>query len=252
MNISIIIPTYNSAKTIQTNIDSIKAQSFKDYQLIIIDNKSTDKTIEIIKNNNISNIKFLIEKDLGIFDAINKGIRLSDYDLISVLHSDDLYNDKEVLQNVVEAFNRDLTNEIIYGDLVYVKKDNLNSILRFWKPGVFTKGAFLKGWHPPHPSFFSKKLLFEKYGYYKLNNGNSADVELMYRFLEIYDIKSKYINRTLVKMRYGGASNKNIYSIIKQNLQILKFLDIRNDYLKICSFFLKKFLDRLKQFVIKK
>ena len=252
MNFSIIIPTFNSAKTIQTNLDSIKAQSFKDFQLIIIDNNSTDKTIEIIKKNNIFNIKNIIEKDLGIFDAINKGIKLSDNELISVLHSDDIYNDKDVLQNVVDAFKKNLSNEIIYGDLVYVKKNNLSSILRYWKPGEFNKNSFLKGWHPPHPSFFAKKLLFEKYGYYNLKNGNSADVELMFRFLEIHKIKSKYVNKIMVKMRYGGTSNKNFFSIIKQNIQILKFLNIRFNYAKIFIFFLGKFLDRLKQFVIKK
>ena len=92
MNVSIITPTFNSAKTIQSNLDSIKSQSFKDYQLVIVDNNSTDETVEIIKKNNIPNVKFLIENDLGIFDAINKGIRISDNDLISVLHSDDLYD----------------------------------------------------------------------------------------------------------------------------------------------------------------
>ena len=107
MKISIVTPTFNSAKTIQSNIDSIKSQSYKDYQLIIIDNKSTDKTIEIIKKNDIPNIKFLIEEDLGIFDAINKGIKISDHELISVLHSDDFFNDNDVLKNIVETFNKD-------------------------------------------------------------------------------------------------------------------------------------------------
>jgi glycosyltransferase len=252
MKISIITPTFNSEKTIQSNIDSIKSQSFKDFELIIIDNNSTDKTIEIIKKNNISNIKFLIEDDSGIFDAINKGIKLSDNDIISVLHSDDFYNDKNVLQNVVETFHRYKDNDIVYGNLIYVKKNNVDIILRNWKPGSYNKNLFFKGWHPPHPSFFAKKKLFTDYGYYDLKNGNSADVELMFRFLNTNNIKSKYLNKTLVKMRYGGASNKDIYSIIKQNIQIIKFLKIHRNYYKICIFILYKFFDRLKQFVIKK
>ena len=107
MKISIVTPTFNSANTIQSNIDSIKSQSYKDYQLIIVDNKSTDETIEIIKKNDVPNIKFLIEEDLGIFDAINKGIKISDQELISVLHSDDLFSDNDVLKNIVEAFDKD-------------------------------------------------------------------------------------------------------------------------------------------------
>ena len=251
MNVSIIIPTFNSEKTIETNIDSITNQTFKDFEVIVVDNHSTDKTIEIIKRKNIPNIKFIVEKDKGIFDAINKGIKLSKNQLISVLHSDDLYFDKNVLQNVINSFKEDLNIDIIYGDLVYVKKNNLDWILRYWKPGRFLKNSFFKGWHPPHPSFFAKKILFDNYGYYDLINGNSADVELMFRFLEINRVKAKYINKILVKMRYGGASNKNISSIIKQNIKIFKFLKINKNFYKILIFVLFKFFNRLKQFVIK-
>ena len=252
MKISIVTPTFNSANTIQSNIDSIKSQSYKDYQLIIVDNKSTDETIEIIKKNDVPNIKFLIEEDLGIFDAINKGIKISDHELISVLHSDDFFNDNDVLKNIVETFNKDKSNDIVYGDLIYVRKDDININLRYWKPGPFEKNLFFKGWHPPHPSFFAKKKLFDHYGYYDLANGNSADVELMFRFLNTNNVKSKYLNKTLVKMRYGGTSNKGIFTIIKQNITIMKFLKIHKNYYKISIFILYKFLDRLKQFVIKK
>ncbi len=251
MNVSIIIPTFNSEKTIQTNIESIIDQTFKDFEVIVVDNNSTDKTIEIIKSKNIPNIKFLVEEDNGIFDAINKGIKLSNNQIISVLHSDDIYFNRDVLQNIIDSFREDLNNDIIYGDLIYVKKKNLNSILRYWKPGKYFNNSFYKGWHPPHPSFFAKKILFERYGYYNLENGNSSDVELMFRFLEINRVKSKYINKTFVKMRYGGASNKNIVSIIKQNIQILRFLKINKKVHKILIFILYKFLNRLKQFVIK-
>ena len=251
MKISIITPTFNSANTIQTNLDSIKAQSFKDYQLIIIDNNSTDETIDIIKKNKIPNVKFLIEKDLGIFDAINKGIKLSDHEVISVLHGDDFYNDENVLQNIVGAFNKDKDNSIVYGNLIYVKKNDIKTTLRYWKPGAYNKNSFFKGWHPPHPSFFTKRKLFKDYGYYNLQNGNSADVELMFRFLHNHNLKSVYLNKILVKMRYGGASNKDIFSIIKQNIQIIRFLKINRSIYKIVMFILSKFKDRLKQFVIK-
>ena len=251
MKISIITTTFNSADTIQSNLDSIKAQSFKDYQLIIIDNNSTDKTIEIIKKNKIPNVKFLIEEDLGIFDAINKGIKLSDHELISVLHSDDFYNDENVLQNIVETFYKSKDIDIVYGNLIYVKKNNIKTTLRYWKPGPYSKNSFFRGWHPPHPSFFTKRSLFKDYGYYNLQNGNSADVELMFRFLNNHNLKSIYLNKTLVRMRYGGASNKDIFSIVKQNIQIMRFLRINRNFYKIGIFILSKFIDRLKQFVIR-
>ena len=252
MLISIIIPTFNSSQTIQNNLDSIKKQTYLNYEIVVIDNNSTDDTITLIKKNNFKNIKTIIEKDSGIYDAINKGILNSTGDLVSILHSDDIYNHNDVLKNVVNAFSQKKNIEIVYGNLVYVKNNDINSVLRYWRPGKFKNDLFLKGWHPPHPSFFAKKRLFDSYGLYNSKIGNSADVELMHRFMQIFKINFYYLNETLVKMRYGGKSNKNIMSIIRQNLEIIKFLNIQNSLYKIIIFFSYKFIDRLKQFIIKK
>ena len=252
MLISIIIPTFNSSQTIQNNLDSIKKQTYLNYEIVVIDNNSTDDTITLIKKNNFKNIKTIIEKDSGIYDAVNKGILNSTGDLVSILHSDDIYNHNDVLKNVVNAFNQQKNIEIVYGDLAYVKNNDINSVLRYWRPGKFKNDLFLKGWHPPHPSFFAKKKLFNSYGLYNGKIGNSADVELMHRFMQIFKINFYYLNETLVKMRYGGKSNKNIMSIIRQNLEIIKFLNIQNSLYKIIIFFSYKFIDRLKQFIIKK
>ena len=252
MLISIIIPTFNSSQTIQNNLDSIKKQTYLNYEIVIIDNNSTDDTITLIKKNNFKNIKTIIEKDRGIYDAVNKGILNSTGDLVSILHSDDIYNHNDVLKNVVNAFNQKKNVEIVYGDLVYVKNNDINSVLRYWRPGKFKNDLFLKGWHPPHPSFFAKKKLFNFYGLYNSKIGNSADVELMYRFMQIFKINFYYLNETLVKMRYGGKSNSSIMSIIRQNLEIIKFLNIQNSLYKIIIFFSYKFIDRLKQFIVKK
>ena len=252
MLISIIIPTFNSSQTIQNNLDSIKKQTYLNYEIVVIDNNSTDDTITLIKKNNFKNIKTIIEKDSGIYDAANKGILNSTGDLVSILHSDDIYNHNDVLKNVVNAFNQQKNIEIVYGDLVYVKNNDINSVLRYWRPGKFKNDLFLKGWHPPHPSFFAKKKLFNSYGLYNSKIGNSADVELMHRFMQIFKINFYYLNETLVKMRYGGKSNSSIMSIIRQNLEIIKFLNIQNSLYKIIIFFSYKFIDRLKQFIIKK
>jgi len=172
--------------------------------------------------------------------------------LVSILHGDDIYNHNDVLKNVVNAFSQKKNIEIVYGNLVYVKNNDINSVLRYWRPGKFKTDLFLKGWHPPHPSFFAKKKLFNSYGLYNGKIGNSADVELMHRFMQIFKINFYYLNETLVKMRYGGKSNSNIMSIIRQNLEIIKFLNIQNSLYKIIIFFSYKFIDRLKQFIIKK
>ena len=252
MLISIIIPTFNSSQTIQSNLDSIKKQTYLNYEIVVIDNNSTDDTITLIKKNNFKNIKTIIEKDSGIYDAVNKGILNSTGDLVSILHSDDIYNHNDVLKNVVNAFSQKKNIEIVYGNLVYVKNNDINSVLRYWRPGKFKNDLFLKGWHPPHPSFFAKKKLFNSFGLYNSKIGNSADVELMHRFMQIFKINFYYLNETLVKMRYGGKSNSNIMSIIRQNLEIIKFLNIQNSLYKIIIFFSYKFIDRLKQFIVKK
>jgi glycosyltransferase involved in cell wall biosynthesis len=250
MKISIIIPTFNSSETIQDTINSVISQNFKNYEIIVVDNNSKDKTIEIIQKNRLIDIKFIIENDNGIYDAINKGIKLSTGKIISLLHSNDIYYGNKVLDNVVNAFTIYET-KIVYGDLLYVKKNNIDSVLRFWKPKSFVNGSFLKGWHPPHSSFFVQKELFNKYGFYKTTIGNSADVELMYRFLEINNISSTYINYIFVKMRYGGKSNKTFIAILKQNIEIIRFLGINKNYYKILFFFMYKLINRLKQFFVR-
>ena len=250
MKFSILIPTFNSAKTIQDTIDSIRLQKFTSYEIIVIDNNSTDHTIQILKKNKLPNIKFIIEKDEGIYDAINKGILNARGDIISLLHSDDIYYNSSALQIISEIFDQKKI-DIVYGDLVYVKKNNLNKIIRYWKCSSFYSGRFLKGWHPPHPTFFVKKKIYNKYGLYKNHIGNSADVELMYRFLETNKISSFYLNKILIKMRYGGKSNKKLSSILSQNLAIVNFLGINKSLIKVLLFFFYKIINRSKQFYFK-
>ncbi len=247
--ITIITPTFNSASSILTNLNSILKQDYRNWEHIIIDNKSTDNTIDlIIKNSLEKKIKIISEKDSGIFDAINKGIKYSKGEIISILHSDDFYSNKKVLSSVVKSFE-DNDVDIVYGNLIYVRKKNIKQVIRYWKSGNYYEGSFYKGWSPPHPSFFVKKKIHLKFGNYKTNFGNSSDFELMYRFLELRKIKSKFINKVLVNMMYGGKSNSSFSEILNQNIQILKILKIQNKILKILNFIVFKLLNRFKQFL---
>ena len=250
MKVSIITPTFNSEKTILYNIRSVANQTHKNLEQIIIDNESSDKTLEIIRNNSKHNLVIKCEKDKGIYDAINKAISISKGDIVSILHSDDFFCKESVLFDVVNSMN-EFGVEIIYGDLVYVKKNNPNERLRYWKSSDYIHGLFLKGWAPPHPCFFVKKTAHEQFGNYKNEIGNASDFELMYRFLEKEKIKSKYINKVFVVMRYGGKSNINFKSIINQNISIIKILKIEKNIFKIIFFLLNKILNRLIQFIDK-
>tara|TARA_B110000027_G_C16122355_1_gene304043 strand:- start:5873 stop:6643 length:771 start_codon:yes stop_codon:yes gene_type:complete len=248
IKVSIITPTYNSERTISDNLVSILNQNYENWEIIIVDNLSTDQTINKIKKLDHQNIRIISEKDKGIYDAINKGIDMAKGDIISILHSDDFYYDKSVLLNVTNAFNQ-FSVDAVYGNLIYVEKLRPDKILRFWKSKQFEKNDFFKGQTPPHPSFFVKKDLYKKLGNYKVNLGNSSDFELMYRFLEKNSIKNKHIDKIFVSMRYGGASNNSIYGILKQNLVIINILNINFNIKKIIIFLFTKLTYRIIQFI---
>ena len=246
--VSIIVCTNNSELTIIDAMQSIKIQEYKYYEVIIIDNNSNDNTVQIIKDCKFSNIKFFKLSEGGLYRAINKGIIISNGEIISILHSDDFYYDKFVLFNVVKAF-KNKKIDIVYGDLLYVKKKNKNEILRKWRSNTFKKKSFLSGWSPAHPAFFCKKKTYITGKLYKTNIGNSSDIELMYRYLEIIGFKSKYIKNFLVVMRYGGMSNNSVKKIILQNVEILKFLKIHKKPSAIANYIVRKLINRFMQFL---
>ena len=182
-----------------------------------------------------------------MYDAINKGIKFSRGLIITILNSDDFYNYKSVISDVIKKFRESKDTMCVYGDLVYVSRFDINNTVRVWKSSIYKRNSFLSGWSPPHPTFFIKKKCFNICGMYKVNIGNSADVEFMYRCFEKYKFINLYLKKTLVKMRIGGRSNKNYISVIKQNIVIIKFLKLyKNPYLLI-RFFAFKIFNRLLQ-----
>ena len=251
MKISIITVTHNSASTIVHCLNSVSKQVHKPFEHIIIDGASTDNTILMINNHKTDFINLVSEPDSGIYDAMNKGIQIAKGDVIGFLNSDDFYADDFVLSRVVETFSSSAV-ESCYGDLCYVEKKNITKVIRYWKSGIFYKGSFRSGWSPPHPTFFVRRSIYEKYGVFNLNYLIAADVELMLRFLEINKITTYYIPEILIKMRLGGVSNGNIYSVLKQNIEIFKALRFHNQKINIFNFCFKKFLSRLMQFIVRK
>jgi glycosyltransferase involved in cell wall biosynthesis len=250
LKISIITVVWNNKETIKDAIDSILHQTYKNIEYIIIDGASTDGTIEIVKNYGDNISKFVSEKDNGLYDAMNKGIRLSTGDVVGILNSDDIYNNNRVIENVMDKFINFNINSL-YGDLEYVEAENTDKVVRYWKSSKFVEGSFSKGWHPPHPSFFVKKEIYDKYGIFDDNNKISADFELMLRLLERFKVSTTYLPQVIVKMREGGASNQSIKNIIKGNLNILKAFD-KND-IKVNKFtylfyrFIPKIVQKLKR-----
>lgn len=231
MKISIITVSYNSSKTIKDTFDSILSQAYNNIEYIVVDGDSKDSTINIIKEykqkfvgRNIE-FKWISEKDKGLYDAMNKGIKMATGDIVGIINSDDVYNQNNILEKVVNEFQE--TNALsVYGDLVYVEENNLDKITRYWKSGKYNNKCFLFGWMPPHPSFFVKREVYENYGKFRLDMGTAADYEIMLRFIHKNKISVSYISEVIVRMRLGGASNANLFVRLKANLKDKKAWDV--------------------------
>jgi glycosyltransferase involved in cell wall biosynthesis len=206
LKISLITVVYNAETTIGRCIESVISQNFKNVEYIVIDACSTDKTKQIINHySNYINV-FRSEPDSGIYDAMNKGIKLAHGDVIGTLNADDFFADDCVLSEIAAAFITQ-NSDILYADLDYVNP--AGKIIRKWRSGGYANGMFNWGWMPPHPTFYCKTGLFKKLGYYKQEYGTAADYELMLRFMHTHRINSFYLNKVTVKMTVGGISNKS-------------------------------------------
>src|SRR5574343_654094 len=188
MKISIVTATYNSAATVNDTLKSIAAQTYPDIEHIIVDGLSKDDTLESVRQYpHVA--KMITEKDKGIYDAMNKGVRMASGDIVGILNSDDLYASNEVLEKVMKAFE-DPTVDAVYGDLQYVAADNINKVVRTWIAGNYSSRSFYFGWMPPHPAFFVRREVYEKYGHFQLELRTAADYEIMLRFLLKHKIKA--------------------------------------------------------------
>lgn len=214
--ISIITVCYNSENTIEDTIKSVVNQTYPNIEYIVIDGGSIDKTLSIINKYKEKITTIISEKDNGIYDAINKGINLATGDIIGNLNSDDFYVDENVIADVVTKFEDEKT-DTLYSDLYYVDALDTNKIIRYWKSKQYKEGMFLKGWMPPHPTFFVKKEIYQKYGLFDLQFKSAADYEIMLRFIHRYNVSISYLPRVIVKMRVGGMSNASLSNRIKAN-----------------------------------
>lgn len=213
--LSIITVTYNSGETLCDCLHSLRAQTMP-FQHICVDGGSTDGTVDLLRKNGFSDSKLISEPDKGIYDAMNRGIKMVDGEIVGILNSDDFYGYSEVLADVAAVFEDPMV-EACYGDLVYVDRETPDRIVRYWKSGDYALRKFYWGWMVPHPTFFVRKSVYERYGGFKLDLGSAADYEIMLRFLVKHKATVRYINKILVKMRTGGVSNSSVQNRIEAN-----------------------------------
>ena len=215
MKISIITATFNSVATVRDTLESVRSQTHRDVEHIIVDGLSVDGTLDVVAG--FPHVgRVISEKDKGIYDAMNKGIRLATGDVIGILNSDDMYIDCSVLSAVATAF-ADPAVMTVYADLQYVDADNPDRIKRTWVTGPFRKSSFYYGWMPPHPTFFVRREVYERTGLFNTDLRSAADYELMLRILLKYGVPAYYIPRVIVKMRAGGVSNASLRNRLRAN-----------------------------------
>jgi glycosyltransferase involved in cell wall biosynthesis len=250
LTFSVITVSYNSESTISDTINSVLNQTYQGIEYVIIDGSSTDGTKEIIDSFRSRITKFVSEPDNGLYDAINKGIKLATGDIVGILNSDDFFYDSKVIEKIAKEFESSEIDAVI-GDVQFVDPADTSKIVRYFSSRKFSPAKFRFGYMPPHPSFYVRRELFEKLGYYKTDYKIAADFELVLRFLHIHGIKYKYLEMPFVSMRSGGVSNESLRSNITLNKEIAKacrenriytnYLFIYSKYLtKVFEFFGKK------------
>lgn len=246
MKISIITVVYNAGTFLKDCILSVIEQTYSNIEYIIVDGGSTDNTISIIENYRSFITHFISEKDEGLYDAINKGIKLATGEVIGILNADDMLASKNTIEQVALAFEQNTNADGVYGDLNYVHPTKMD-VVRVWESKQANFTDIGGGWMPAHPTLYLKKMLFEKYGNYALDMGTAADYDLILRFFHKHKIVASYLPFLMVNMRTGGVSNKSIKSLIlalKNDYKALK----RNKIPKPFVVLLKKKLAKLSQF----
>lgn len=216
MKISIITVSYNAVTTIEETINSVLNQSYQNIEYVIIDGSSSDGTQAIIEKYADRIAYCISEPDGGIYLGMNKGIAACTGDYIGILNADDVYASTAVIFDVVELLQTSKA-KTLYGDLEYVSEQDLNDVVRKWDSGSFNHNKFLIGWMPPHPTFFVKKDLYNKFGLFNTSFKISADYELMLRFLFKNKLSAVYLPKTLIKMRVGGVSNSSMKNRLLAN-----------------------------------
>jgi glycosyltransferase involved in cell wall biosynthesis len=218
LKITVITAVFNRYKTVVQAIESVLCQSYKAIDLIVIDGASTDGTLELLQPYRPQISVFISERDHGIYDALNKGIKYATGDVVGFLHADDLFENTGVLSKVAEAFE-DPSVDAVYGDLVYVRKDDTSKATRYWRSGLYNDESLSRGWMPPHPTFYVRRSVYERLGGFDCRYRISADYDTVLRFLAVSKIRAVYIPEVMVRMRNGGISNRSLKTITRKSFE---------------------------------
>jgi len=245
VKVTIITATYNSVKTLEDTMKSVLAQTYADIEYIVVDGASTDGTQQLIRQYEPlfgNRLKWISEKDKGIYDAMNKGIQMASGDVVGILNSDDYFTSHDVIERMVSSFDNKAL-DAIYGDIHFIRDGQPDKCLRYYSSKPFRPLWLRFGFMPAHPSFYCRREVFEKVGLYKTDYKIGSDYEMMVRLFMVHKIRAKYLPIDFVTMRTGGASTRNVKSrmqLIKEDVRGCRENGIYTNSLMICIKFLYK------------
>lgn len=219
MKISIVTTTYNRIGTLKDTIDSVLRQTYQNIEYIIIDGGSTDGSVDLIRSYEPlfkGRMKWVSQPDHGLYDGMNKGIRMASGDVIGILNSDDYFTADDIIEQVALHING---YDAVYGDVHFIHPADPNHCIRYYSSRYFRRWQMRFGYMPAHPSFYAKKEVYDKYGCYSLEYQLAADFDLMVRLFCKHRIHAKYIHRDFVTMRIGGLSNRNLKNRLTLTLE---------------------------------
>ncbi len=218
MKISVVTVALNSERTIGRTIESFLAQTYPDKELLVVDGVSRDATVKVVESFGAPQIRVVSEKDKGIYDAMNKGLRLFEGDAVGFLNSDDRFHAPDALGHIAEGL-RD--NDIVYGDIRMIANDERERAVRLWRPGSYSSRSFRLGWIVPHPTFYARRHVVDAVGGFDLRYKIASDYDFMLRAMTLRGARCGYAPQYLVDFQMGGASTGSRRNIVKGNFECL-------------------------------
>jgi glycosyltransferase len=248
LRISVITAVYNRVDTIADALDSVRAQTWPHVEHVVIDGASKDGTTQLLEARKDTLDVFISERDKGIYDALNKGIANATGDVVGFLHADDLFASNDILAKVAKLFE-DPSVGAVYGDLVYVKKEDVSKVVRYWKSGAFSKAKLARGWMPPHPTLYLRRSIYQELGGFDTQFRIAADYDSMLRYLGKGGVRPAYLPEVMVRMRLGGESNRSLANVIKKSKE--DYLALKKNGVGGLPTLTAKNLRKLPQFLAK-
>lgn len=218
LQISVITAVYNRAPTLGESLTSVRNQTWRQLEHIVIDGGSTDGSLDVIAHHRAGISRLVSEPDAGLYDALNKGVRHATGDVIGFMHADDAYASPHALAKIAAAFE-DPSVGAVYGDLVYVNQHDASRIVRYWRAGPYRRSQLSHGWMPPHPTFYVRREHYARFGAFDTSYRIAADYDHMLRLLWGGGIQAAYIPEVLVRMRTGGVSNRSLRNLVHKSCE---------------------------------